>query len=174
MSSTCSKLGSDPPARIPSAPCVPPMILSRRFATREMLEQVRRIEIHLFGSLSATGVGHGTDRAAIMGLMGEQPQTIDPVVIGPTMEALQETQTLLLDARFPINFNANRDMQWHSENLLHHPNAMRVIAHTHSDELYRNTYYSVGGGFVIDEAQAAQGDFDTDTTPSALRVQYGG
>ncbi|EAZ99759.1 Iron-sulfur-dependent L-serine dehydratase single chain form [Marinobacter sp. ELB17] len=129
-----------------------------------MLEQVRRIEVHLFGSLSATGVGHGTDRAAIMGLMGKQPQTIDPVVIGPAMEALQDTQTLLLDARFPINFNANRDMHWHPENLLHHPNAMRVIAHTDSGELYCNTYYSVGGGFVIDEAQAAQGDFDTDTT----------
>jgi L-serine dehydratase len=130
-----------------------------------MLEQVRRIEVHLFGSLSATGAGHGTDSAAIMGLMGKQPQTIDPVVIGPAMKALQDTHTLLLDAQFPINFNVNRDMQWHPENLLHHPNAMRVIAYTDSDELYCNTYYSVGGGFVIDQAQAEQGESDTDLTP---------
>ncbi|MBF8224427.1 L-serine ammonia-lyase [Halomonas sp. 328] len=132
---------------------------------QDLLERVARVEVQLFGSLSATGIGHGTDRAVIMGLMGERPDRIDPTIISPCIEELLESQSLLLDGRLAIPFLWPRDMQLLEENLPHHPNAMRLIAHGHSDELYRNTYYSVGGGFVIDEAQAQQGDLDTDTTP---------
>ncbi|WP_355659787.1 L-serine ammonia-lyase [Halomonas salifodinae] len=132
---------------------------------QDLLERVARVEVQLYGSLSATGIGHGTDRAVIMGLMGERPDQIDPSIISPCIEELLESQSLLLDGRLAIPFLWARDMQLLEENLPHHPNAMRLIAHGHSDELYRNTYYSVGGGFVIDEAQAQQGDLDTDTTP---------
>ncbi|HET8790785.1 MAG TPA: L-serine ammonia-lyase [Modicisalibacter sp.] len=132
--------------------------------SRDLLERVARVEVQLYGSLSATGIGHGTDRAVIMGLMGERPSHIDPVIIGPCIEELLEAQTLMLDGRLAIPFVWVRDMQLLEENLPHHPNAMRLIAHGHSDELYRNTYYSVGGGFVIDEQQAQAGDLDTDTT----------
>ncbi|WP_431024186.1 L-serine ammonia-lyase [Halomonas sp. H5] len=131
---------------------------------QDLLERVARVEVQLYGSLSATGIGHGTDRAVIMGLMGERPDRIDPKIISPCIEELLESQSLLLDGRLAIPFLWPRDMQLLEENLPHHPNAMRLIAHGHSDELYRNTYYSVGGGFVIDEAQAQQGDLDTDTT----------
>ncbi|MBB3191266.1 L-serine ammonia-lyase [Halomonas cerina] len=131
----------------------------------DLLSRVARIEVCLYGSLSATGVGHGTDRAVIMGLMGERPDRIDPAIIGPCLEELLESQTLMLDGRMAIPFVWTRDMQWNDESLPHHPNAMRLIAHGHGDELHRNTYYSVGGGFVIDEAQAQAGDLDTDTTP---------
>ncbi|SDL27805.1 L-serine ammonia-lyase [Modicisalibacter muralis] len=131
---------------------------------RDLLERVARVEVQLYGSLSATGIGHGTDRAVIMGLMGEQPSRIDPAIINPCIEELLEAQTLMLDGRLAIPFIWVRDMQLLEENLPHHPNAMRLIAHGHSDELYRNTYYSVGGGFVIDEQQAQAGDLDTDTT----------
>ncbi|GEK46229.1 L-serine ammonia-lyase [Halomonas pacifica] len=132
---------------------------------QDLLERVARVEVQLYGSLSATGIGHGTDRAVIMGLMGERPDRIDPKIISPCIEELLESQSLLLDGRLAIPFLWPRDMQLLEENLPHHPNAMRLIAHGHSDELYRNTYYSVGGGFVVDEAQAQQGDLDTDTTP---------
>ncbi|MBS3803530.1 MAG: L-serine ammonia-lyase [Oleiphilaceae bacterium] len=130
-----------------------------------MLEQVGRLEIHLFGSLSATGLGHGTDKAILMGLMGEQPQTIDPAIIGPAMEQMAETQTLPLNGHIAVSFDPGRDIYWHQENLPHHPNAMQILVWSDKEELYRNTYYSVGGGFVIDEAQSAQGDFDIDSTP---------
>lgn len=132
---------------------------------RGILERVKQLEIHLFGSLSATGRGHRTDTAILMGLMGEQPQTIDPFIIEPAMEAIVETLTLPLSGRVIINFDASRDIYWHQENLPHHPNAMQIVAHSDNEELYRNTYYSVGGGFIIDEAQSTQGDFDTDSTP---------
>nr|WP_163500712.1 L-serine ammonia-lyase [Halomonas socia] len=130
----------------------------------ELLERVARIEVHLYGSLSATGEGHGTDRAVIMGLMGEQPDRIDPAVIGPCIEELLESHSLLLDNRLAVPFLWTRDLQWHDECLPHHPNAMRLVAHGHSETLHQNTYYSVGGGFVIDERQAQAGELDSDTT----------
>ncbi|SDJ48308.1 L-serine ammonia-lyase [Billgrantia gudaonensis] len=131
---------------------------------RAQLERVARVEVRLYGSLSATGAGHGTDRAVIMGLMGERPATLDPAIVTPCIEELLESNALLLDGRLAIPFLWARDMQWYEECLPYHPNAMTLIAHGHSDELFRNTYYSVGGGFVVDEDQAARGELDTDGT----------
>ncbi|MBE0489646.1 MAG: L-serine ammonia-lyase, partial [Halomonas sp.] len=138
---------------------------------RERLEQVTRLEVQLFGSLSATGIGHGTDRAVIMGLMGERPDRIDPEVIAPCIEELQASEALRLGGRHSVPFLWARDMQFHPDSLPHHPNAMRLIAHGHGGELYCNTYYSVGGGFVIDEAQAAEGDFDADAAQLPYHFQ---
>ncbi|WP_043527901.1 L-serine ammonia-lyase [Litchfieldella xinjiangensis] len=125
-----------------------------------LLERVARVEITLYGSLSATGVGHGTDRAVIMGLMGETPEHIDPETISPCIEEVIESQTLLLDNRLAIAFLWGRDMQLVDEALPHHPNALRLTAEGWDGEvLSTNTYYSVGGGFVIDEAAAREGEF---------------
>ncbi|MCW4149425.1 L-serine ammonia-lyase [Halomonas sp. 18H] len=131
---------------------------------RDLLERVARIEVHLHGSLSSTGKGHGTDRATIMGLMGERPQAIDPDIISPSIEELLESQTLLLDGRLAIPFVWTRDLQWHDESLPYHPNAMTLVAHGHADELYRNVFYSVGGGFVVDQGQVDRDELDADTT----------
>ncbi|QTF92974.1 L-serine ammonia-lyase, partial [Halomonas sp. BM-2019] len=140
---------------------------------RALLERVAHLEVQLFGSLSATGIGHGTDRAVIMGLMGERPDHIDPALIGPCIEEVRESETLRLDSRHSVPFLWARDLQLLEESLPHHPNAMRLIAHGHGGELYRNTYYSVGGGFVIDEAQAARGELDTDATALPYDFQTG-
>ncbi|TDB04392.1 L-serine ammonia-lyase [Halomonas marinisediminis] len=140
---------------------------------RDLLTRVARVEVQLFGSLSATGIGHGTDHAVIMGLMGERPDSIDPDIIAPSIEELKESEALLLDDRHSVSFRWVRDMQLLEESLPHHPNAMRLIAHGHGDELYRNTYYSVGGGFVVDEAQAAEGELDTDRTKLPFDFQTG-
>ncbi|ERS89207.1 L-serine ammonia-lyase [Halomonas sp. PBN3] len=131
---------------------------------RDLLTRVARVEVQLYGSLSATGIGHGTDRAVLMGLMGERPDRIDPDIIAPSIEELKEAEALRLAGRNSVPFIWARDLQLLEESLPRHPNAMRLIAHGHADELYRNTYYSVGGGFVIDEAQAAEGALDTDHT----------
>jgi L-serine dehydratase len=125
---------------------------------------VRRIEVRLYGSLSATGIGHGTDNATIMGLMGEWPDAIDPTQIVPRIADLRETNTLQLDGRLPIEFVWARDMLLLDENLPYHPNAMTLIAEGEQGELHRDTYYSVGGGFVVDAAQAASGVLDADQT----------
>ncbi|MGM0914976.1 MAG: L-serine ammonia-lyase [Pseudomonadota bacterium] len=140
---------------------------------RDLLTRVARVEVELYGSLSATGIGHGTDHAVLMGLMGERPDHIDPDIIAPSIEELQEAEALRLDGRHSVPFVWARDMRLLEESLPHHPNAMRLIAHGHADELYRNTYYSVGGGFVIDEAQAAEGALDTDHTALPYDFQTG-
>ncbi|MDT0501084.1 L-serine ammonia-lyase [Halomonas sp. PAR7] len=140
---------------------------------RDLLTRVARVEVQLFGSLSATGIGHGTDHAVIMSLMGERPDSIDPDIIAPAIEELKESEALLLDDRHSVSFRWIRDMQLLEESLPHHPNAMRLIAHGHGDELYRNTYYSVGGGFVVDEAQSAEGELDTDRTELPFDFQTG-
>ena len=133
--------------------------------SQDLLERVAGIEIHLYGSLSATGKGHATDRACVMGLMGERPDRIDPAVVGPCIEELLESQTLLLGGQVAVPFLWARDLQWHEESLPYHPNAMTLVAKGHSEEVKRETYYSVGGGFVVDEAQARDGALDSDTTP---------
>jgi L-serine dehydratase len=131
---------------------------------RDQLEQVTRLEVRLYGSLSATGIGHGSDNAVIMGLMGEWPDAIDPSVISQRIAELKETDTLQLKGERSIPFVWQRDMQLIDENLPFHPNAMTLIAHDESGECHRDTYYSVGGGFVVDEAQAASGVLDMDST----------
>lgn len=131
---------------------------------RGELEQVARIEVRLYGSLSATGIGHGTDHATIMGLMGEWPDAIDPSQIVPRIADLRETNTLLLDNRMPVEFVWARDMLLLDENLPYHPNAMTLKAEGAHGELHQDTYYSVGGGFVVDAKQAASGVLDADQT----------
>jgi L-serine dehydratase len=128
------------------------------------LALVDRIEVRLYGSLSATGVGHGSDNAVIMGLMGEWPDAIDPTTIGRRIADLRETDTLKLNGDHPIAFVWQRDMLLIDENLPYHPNAMTLIAFDARGEIHRDTYYSVGGGFVVDEAQAASGVLDADST----------
>lgn len=131
---------------------------------RGWLEQVQRVEVQLYGSLSATGIGHGSDTATIMGLMGEWPDAIDPTQIGARIHTLRETDTLLLDGRLPVPFVWARDMRLLDENLPFHPNAMTLVVFGENGELHRDTYYSVGGGFVVDEAQAQSGVADMDRT----------
>jgi len=137
----------------------------------ELLGRVCRLEVQLFGSLSATGIGHGTERAVIMGLMGERPDCIDPANISSSIEELRQSGVLMLDGRYSVPFSWEQDMQLSADRLTFHPNALRLIAHGHGDECYRNVYYSVGGGFVVDQARAERGELDADTTELPYNFQ---
>ncbi|MBR0566153.1 L-serine ammonia-lyase [Azoarcus sp. L1K30] len=121
------------------------------------LDAVRRVEIRLYGSLSATGIGHGTDHAVIVGLMGQRPDEIDPDFIAPAVARVRDTQSLQLAEKVSIAFDWERDMRLLPIALPYHPNALRLIAHGVDRTICENTYYSVGGGFVIDEAQISAG-----------------
>lgn len=151
-----------------SSHTVGPMMAAFKFATvlrdSQVLDQVSRLEVHLYGSLSATGIGHGTDHAIIMGLLGERPDTIDPSIISPAIEALKETQCLSLGRQKDVTFEWTRDMIFHEESLPHHPNAMKLCAFGEDGSpLTENTYYSVGGGFVVDQSQVDGKLEDMDT-----------
>ncbi|MFG6203875.1 L-serine ammonia-lyase [Pseudomonas retamae] len=158
------KIGIGPSSSHTVGPMRAAALFVEALRDKHQLEQVRRIEVQLFGSLSATGIGHGSDNAVVMGLMGEWPDAIDPAQIGPRIQALRETHTLLLDGRLAVPFVWARDMRLIDENLPFHPNAMTLVAEGDHGELHRDTYYSVGGGFVVDEAQANSGVVDLDRT----------
>lgn len=121
---------------------------------RNLLTRVKRVEVRLYGSLSATGKGHATDKAIIMGLMGERPDRIDPSVINDRIDALLNTETLSLYQQHPIPFIWQRDMVFLEEVLPRHPNAMSITAFDEEKALYQNTYYSIGGGFVVTDEEA--------------------
>ncbi|MBM6551527.1 L-serine ammonia-lyase [Marinomonas ostreistagni] len=128
-------------------------VLSERALTKDCA----RIKVELYGSLSATGVGHGTDNAVVMGLMGERPNTINPEGLDECIANLKASNRLLVAPEHEIEFIWNRDMLLLEEALPYHPNAMRLSAYDASENvLYQNTYYSIGGGFVIDESQATE------------------
>ena len=158
------KIGIGPSSSHTVGPMRAAALFVQGLREREQLAQVVRVEVRLYGSLSATGIGHGSDNAVIMGLMGEWPDAIDPSQIGLRIATLKETDTLLLDSALPIPFQWQRDMLLIDENLPFHPNAMTLIAESVDGELHRDTYYSVGGGFVVDEAQAESGVLDMDRT----------
>ncbi|RAU18490.1 L-serine ammonia-lyase [Nitrincola tibetensis] len=143
-----------------SSHTVGPMCAANDFVNElvqmDVLTQVTRIEVLLYGSLSATGKGHATDRAILMGLMGERPDSIDPSVIDSSIEALLASQILTLNRSHDVAFVESRDMVFLEESLPHHPNAMSIRAYADQIELHQNTYYSIGGGFVVTEADAAK------------------
>ena len=144
-----------------SSHTVGPMRAAATFAQaltdQRLLNDVCRVEIRLYGSLSATGVGHATDRATIMGLMGEWPDSIDPATIDARIEQLRHTGQLPLADGRSIAFDWQTDLLLLDESLPYHPNAMSLTAFGESAELFTQTYYSVGGGFIIEAAEAESG-----------------
>ncbi|WP_067095654.1 L-serine ammonia-lyase [Marinomonas atlantica] len=126
-------------------------VMSEKKATQD----IARVVCDLYGSLSATGIGHGTDNAVIMGLMGERPNRINPESVLERIDSLKTSNRLVVAGNHEIDFIWERDMLLLEEVLPYHPNAMRLTAYDASENvLYQNTYYSIGGGFVIDETEA--------------------
>ena len=122
---------------------------------QQLLTQVERVQVELFGSLGATGKGHGSDIAVMLGLMGEQPQTTDVTAISQKISDIQAQNTLCLNQQHEINFVADKDLILNGRvSLPHHPNALTITAFTGNEIVYQNTYYSIGGGFVQTEQEA--------------------
>ncbi len=129
-------------------------------ADRGVLQQVVRVRAEMFGSLGATGRGHGTPRAVILGLEGEQPESVVVDTIEARVEAVRHDGELRLGGRRRIRFNEQQDLLLNRrESLPLHPNGMRFAAiGADGAELLGKTYYSVGGGFVVDESGAVAED----------------
>ena len=144
-----------------SSHTVGPMRAAHDFAAtlvqQGLLDRVHRIEVKLYGSLSATGIGHGTDRAVVAGLMGARPDEVDPDFVVDAVDLVRLDGELMLMGKHRLPFVWERDMRLLPVSLPYHPNAMRLIAHGDGGVVFENTYYSVGGGFVVNEAQAQSG-----------------
>lgn len=143
-----------------SSHTVGPMRAAKMFvsglAERGLLHDVTRLSVHLYGSLGATGRGHGTDKAVTLGLIGETPETVDVDGIPMFMERLVEERTLKLAGGAAIEFDVKRDLVFEKrESLPGHPNGLRFRAFAgDGSELWAGVYYSVGGGFVVNEERA--------------------
>ncbi|HEX8012997.1 MAG TPA: L-serine ammonia-lyase [Casimicrobiaceae bacterium] len=120
------------------------------------LGATERVGVDLYGSLALTGRGHGTDRAVLLGLSGEAPDRIDPDQVEPKVQRIRERQVLRLDDRREIRFRAPEDLRFRiDKTLAFHSNGMRFTAYDAAGAiLLRKIYFSVGGGFVVDAAQA--------------------
>ncbi|WP_116366126.1 L-serine ammonia-lyase [Parahaliea mediterranea] len=146
-----------------SSHTVGPMNAARQFAEglKECgkLGRCTRLTAELFGSLGATGAGHGSPKAVILGLAGEAPESVDVESIPQRVAAVRDDGRLMLMGEHEIDFSYRNDLIMHrTESLPYHANGMRFSAYgSGGDVLYSRIYYSVGGGFVIDEA-AAEGD----------------
>ncbi|OHW37017.1 L-serine ammonia-lyase [Pseudomonas sp. 06C 126] len=151
------KVGIGPSSSHTVGPMRAAATFAQSLADQQVLEQTQRVEVRLYGSLSATGVGHATDRACVMGLMGEWPDRVDPTSIGPRIQQLRESGRLLLAGTQEISFNWQHDLLLLEESLPYHPNAMSLHAYGADGLLSEQTYYSVGGGFIIEAAEAESG-----------------
>ena len=122
------------------------------------LARVAGVRVHLYGSLAATGVGHGTVSAVLLGLGGAEPHTVDPDDIPGLLADIARSGTLRLMGAVTVPFHADTDVVMHpDESLPAHPNGMRFEAFAHDGGLLaEHRYYSIGGGFVIDDDEVAQ------------------
>jgi L-serine dehydratase len=155
-----------------SSHTVGPMRAASRFVARWLdergtLAQCVRVRCELFGSLAHTGRGHGTDKALMLGLEGEQPDTVDVDAIEARLHAIRKERRLNLLGRHAIAFDEKYDLAFNKrQRLPHHSNGMRFTAWA-ADEVVLATrdYYSVGGGFVVNQDEAAEDRIVADTTP---------
>ena len=116
------------------------------------LSSVTRIAVDVYGSLSLTGKGHHTDIAIIMGLSGASPETVDIDAIPGFIRDVEQRQRLLLaNGAHEVDFPREGGMVFRSDNLSLHENGMSIHAFAGDLKIYSKTYYSVGGGFIVDE-----------------------
>jgi L-serine dehydratase len=147
-----------------SSHTVGPMRAARMFVERLVhqgqLERVARVEVRLYGSLGATGKGHGSDKAVLLGLEGEEPETVDVAQIPARLERIRGEGRLRLAGRHEVAFRDREHLTFYRrESLPYHANGMRIEAFSADGaQVESRTYYSVGGGFVVTEEVAADGE----------------
>jgi L-serine dehydratase len=133
-----------------SSHTVGPMVAARRFLIEcgDLAEAVG-VEAHLYGSLALTGVGHATDKAVILGLMGETPQGVDPDSVEDKLAEAELDGVLKLLGSKEVPFSNKLNLVWHKQSTLpEHPNGMRFVLQLRDGSVIERIYYSIGGGFI--------------------------
>ena len=155
-----------------SSHTVGPMRAAARFVEKWLvdtgdLQRTARIRAEVYGSLALTGRGHGTDKAVLMGLEGHWPNEIDPDIIPAALERIRGERRIRLFDRHEIAFDEKTDLLMHKrQKLPFHTNGMRFTAFdAEGAVIATRDYYSVGGGFVVNQDEAAEDRIVADTTP---------
>ncbi|UPR33808.1 L-serine ammonia-lyase [Vibrio cyclitrophicus] len=147
-----------------------PMIAGFHFTQliADKIAEVTRVQVDLYGSLSLTGIGHHTDRATILGLLGNKPDTIKITSANQAMRHAVDSGEMDLAGTKPIAFNYETDMLFHEDNLPLHENGMMITAFDQSGNvIVDETYYSIGGGFI-----ATADELQNGTQTQAVEVPF--
>ncbi|MDB3990632.1 L-serine ammonia-lyase [Gammaproteobacteria bacterium] len=159
-----------------SSHTVGPMIAARKFALgieeSNQLEKVTRIRSEMYGSLGATGRAHGTPKAIILGLEGELPDQVDANLISQRIENIHNEGEINLLGKKMIGYDRESDLKlFRRKSLPFHPNGMIFYAFDDDGNKFaEKTYYSVGGGFVVDDTNESGDYIAEDDTP--IRYPY--
>ena len=158
------KIGIGPSSSHTVGPMRAALSFVEQLKSEQKLSQVNRVKGELFGSLGATGKGHASDIAVILGLLGEAPDTIDPPQVQPMLDEICRNERLPLKREHDIEFIQHRDIILNlEESLPYHPNGMTMSAFDAAGEiLLEVSYYSIGGGFVVDEIAAKADELPID------------
>jgi len=138
---------------------------ARHLAADGLLAHVTRVRVELYGSLGATGAGHGTPGAVMLGLEGCEPETVDPAAARTRVEEVPAGRKLLVAGTHIVDFDPATDIVLLLRAMDFHSNGMVFLAYEGDEELSRRVYYSVGGGFVVDEQEAQSGGRADDVVP---------
>ena len=163
-----------------SSHTVGPMKAAAMFAGRlredGLLSRIARVEVRMYGSLGATGKGHGTDKAVMLGLEGLMPDTIDPDTIEPRLKAMRAAGQLQLGGTQALAFSEKNDLTFlRREALPYHSNGVKFVGYAADGSvLTERRYFSIGGGFVVSQEEA---DAPTDgpaivSDPTTVRYPF--
>jgi L-serine dehydratase len=131
-----------------------PWRAAQRFTREINLDRVAAVRVDLYGSLAKTGKGHGTDLAVLLGLNGDDPVTIPVEAVQPTIDQINRTQSIQLGGKKTVPFNPQVDIVFHfDQSLPYHANGLTFTAFYDQDEGVSQTYFSIGGGFVVKEGE---------------------
>src|SRR5215472_3556447 len=149
------KIGIGPSSSHTVGPMRAALRFLREVDARQLIDKVESITVDLYGSLALTGHGHGTDRAVLLGLLGELPDEVDPATVDDKIRSIRQHHRLCLLGAREIPFREEHDLLFHRDQILPgHPNAMRFSAFdASSHQLLTAVYYSVGGGFISREGE---------------------
>lgn len=157
-----------------SSHTVGPMRASYRFLKEYFpayRDQVDGVQVDLYGSLALTGKGHCTDRASILGLTGLAPENVDPDKINEIIGNIENNQKIHLFGEKEVAFDPYKHVLFHyKENLPHHANGMRISLWSEDKIICQRDYYSVGGGFILDEDEIAATDDSLDD--NNIKIPY--
>ncbi len=163
------KIGIGPSSSHTVGPMRAARLFVQRLANDGQLDRTVRVTAALYGSLGATGKGHGSDKAVLLGLAGHEPDTVDVDAIPQLLAQVRGTGRLKLLDRHVVAFAEKADLKFHRrETLPFHANGMRFAAFDgEGEEIISRTYYSVGGGFVVSDEVAADGTRQKAVAPDA-------
>ena len=168
------KIGIGPSSSHTVGPMRAARIFAMRLAHDGLTERTARVKCELYGSLGATGKGHGSDKAVLLGLAGHEPDSVDVDAIPALLQALRSSARMKLADGPEIGFDERNDLVFHRrESLPFHANGMRFTAcDSAGTVLSERTYYSVGGGFVVSDEVAADGTRHRQVAPDTTVLPH--